>query len=118
MLGIVRGIAPAVPVILPEVGTSHVAGSPGPWLRELFRVAAQEDIRAIVYFDEDRRDSSHPDWRLGSDDPFVPRLRAVPADVRRAVHLPQVVTAGLYPRSAIEALLMAPPPDTQVDPGW
>jgi beta-mannanase len=118
MLGIVRQLGPNVPVLLPEVGASRAQGSQGPWLRELFKVAAAQDIRAIVYFDEDRSATNHPDWRLGSDDPLVPRLRAVPTDVRAAVHLPQVVTAGRYARAAIEQYLMAQPIDSQIRSGW
>jgi hypothetical protein len=108
MLDIVRGVAPSVPVMLPEVGANRAKGSQGPWLAELFRVAAARGIVAIVYFDEDRSATNHPDWRLGSDDAFLPRLRAVPRDVRKAVHLPQVVTAERYSRAAIEQLLMSP----------
>ncbi|MFL6136861.1 MAG: glycoside hydrolase family 26 protein [Frankiaceae bacterium] len=118
MLDIVRTLGPNVPVMLPEVGANRAHGSQGPWLRELLRVSAAEGIRALVYFDEDRSATAHPDWRLGSDDPFVPRLRAVARDVREAVHLPQVVTAGRYSRAAIEALLMAQPTDNRIGSRW
>jgi Glycosyl hydrolase family 26 len=116
MLGTVKTLAPTVPVMLPEVGANRAHGSQGPWLAELFRVAAAQGIVAIVYFDENRSATAHPDWRLGSDDAFLPRLRAVPRDVREAVHLPQVVTAERYSRTAIEALLMAVPPDAHLGP--
>jgi hypothetical protein len=117
MVNLVRQLAPRLPVMLPEIGTSHVFGSPGPWLDEIFRLSAREHIRAVVYFDENRL-PEHPDWRLGSDDPFMPRLTALFVGVRAAVHQPRLVTAGRYEVADIEDYLTAEPPPNGFGSGW
>ena len=61
-----RSSAKGKPVILPEVGSSHIGGDKAAWIRDGYQKAYKRwpTIRAMVYFDYNTTPVYQPDWRL------------------------------------------------------
>jgi len=65
------------PLAITEVACAEQGGDKAAWLRALFDLAVDRDVRALVWFDHDKE----TDWRLASSP-------AAAAAVRREVRVP------------------------------
>jgi hypothetical protein len=62
-LSTVRSLAPGIPIIIGETGSSEAGGDKAAWITELFDwLDTQGDVRAIVWFHLDKE----TDWRIDS----------------------------------------------------
>ena len=50
------------PVVITEVGSAEQGGSKAAWIRELFELAADRDVRGLIWFEHDKE----TDWRMQS----------------------------------------------------
>jgi beta-mannanase len=50
------------PLVITEVGSAEQGGSKATWIRQLFELAAEEDVRGLIWFQYDKE----TDWRVQS----------------------------------------------------
>ena len=76
-------LMPGAPVMLAEIGCSPRGGDKAAWMRDALLHSIPEahpEIRAVVWFDEDKR--GHADWRIGSSPATAAAWRKAVADPR------------------------------------
>lgn len=64
---ILRGIAPTKPVFVSQTGSSANGGNKDQWLRDAYAYLAQQNVRAVLYFNL----STQCDWRVFTPDGSV-----------------------------------------------